>query len=389
MPTERILFSQLTDFLPWHEFNKCVKRYDGNYKVQTFSCRNQFLAMAFAQLTGCESLREVETCLDAVRQKLYHAGFRSPVRRSTLADANRTRDYRIYADFAHVLIRSARRLYAEESFGVDLEQSAYALDSSTIDLCLSLFPWAQFRSTKAAVKMHTLMDLKGSIPCFICITDGKTHDIKALDEIPIEPGAFYIMDRAYIDFARLRALHQRGAFFITRAKQNFRYTVVQRRDVEKSSGLRCDQTIRLTGPLSSQKYPGLLRRIRYRDADTGTSLVFLTNNFLLAALVITRLYKCRWRIELFFKWIKQNLRIKSFLGNSSNAVKTQIWIAVTVYLLVAIVKKEIDIQRSLRDILAILRVCLFEQVPLKQALTTNGDGDAEDGSCKPLPLFDL
>lgn len=291
MPTGRILFSQLSDFLSWHEFKKCVKRYGGNYKVHSFTCRKQFLAMAFAQLTGCESLREVETSLGAVDQKLYHVGLGGSVSRSTLADANKNRDYRIYADCAHLLIPRARRLYAEESFGLDLEQTAYALDSSTMDLCLSLFPWAQFRSTKAAVKMHTLMDLRGSIPCFIRITDGKTHDIKALDEIPIEPGAYYIMDRAYIDFARLRTLHESGAFFITRAKKNLSYTVVQRRDVEKSSGLRCDQTIRLTGPVSSQKYPGFLRRIRYRDADTGTTFVFLTNRFVLAALLITRLYK--------------------------------------------------------------------------------------------------
>lgn len=389
MASGRILFSQLTDFLPMREFRKCVKRFSGNYKVRTFSCLDQFLSMSFAQLTGRESLREVETCLDAMQPKLYHAGFRSKIRRSTLADANKKRDYRIYAEFAQVLIARARGLYAHEPFGVELEQTAYALDSTTVDLCLTLFPWAHFRRRKAAVKIHTLMDLRGSIPCFIRLTDGKTHDVNILDEIPIEAGAFYIMDRAYVDFERLWALHQEGAFFVTRAKKNLSFTVAKRRNVNKSSGLRCDQTINLHGPLSSQKYPGPLRRISYYDADSQTRLVFLTNNFVLAAPVIARLYKCRWQVELFFKWIKQHLRIKSFFGTSPNAVKTQVWIAVSTYVLVAIVKKELNIQRPLKEILAILSICLFEQVPLCEALTTNRFENPDSRYCKPLPLFDL
>ncbi len=389
MASGQILFSQLTDFLPMDDFRKCVKQYRGNYKVRKFSCFDQFLSMAFAQLTGRESLRDIETCLDAMESKLYHAGFRSKVRRSTLADANKSRDYRIYAQFAQVLITKARGLYADEPFGVELKQSAYALDSTTMDLCLTLFPWAQFRRTKAAVKMHTLMDLRGSIPCFIRLTDGKTHDVNILDDIPLEAGAFYIMDRAYVDFQRLWSLHQEGAFFVTRAKTNLSFTVRERRKVDKSSGLRCDQTIKLNGAVSSQKYPGALRRISYFDKENKNRLVFLTNNFVLAALVIARLYKCRWQIELFFKWIKQHLRIKSFFGTSSNAVKTQIWTAVSTYVLVAIVKKELGIQRPLKQILAILSICLFEQVPLCEALTTNDFEDPDSRHYKPLPLFDL
>jgi IS4 transposase len=389
MASGQILFSQLTDFLPMDDFRKCVKQYRGNYKVRKFSCFDQFLSMAFAQLTGRESLRDIETCLDAMESKLYHAGFRSKVRRSTLADANKSRDYRIYAQFAQVLITKARGLYADEPFGVELKQSAYALDSTTMDLCLTLFPWAQFRRTKAAVKMHTLMDLRGSIPCFIRLTDGKTHDVNILDDIPLEAGAFYIMDRAYVDFQRLWSLHQEGAFFVTRAKTNLSFTVRERRKVDKSSGLRCDQTIKLNGAVSSQKYPGALRRISYFDKENKNRLVFLTNNFVLAALVIARLYKCRWQIELFFKWIKQHLRIKSFFGTSSNAVKTQIWTAVSTYVLVAIVKKELGIQRPLKQILAILSICLFEQVPLCEALTTNDFEDPDSRYYKPLPLFDL
>jgi IS4 transposase len=389
MASGQILFSQLTDFLPMDDFRKCVKQYRGNYKVRKFSCFDQFLSMAFAQLTGRESLRDIETCLDAMESKLYHAGFRSKVRRSTLADANKNRDYRIYAQFAQVLITKARGLYADEPFGVELKQSAYALDSTTMDLCLTLFPWAQFRRTKAAVKMHTLMDLRGSIPCFIRLTDGKTHDVNILDDIPLEAGAFYIMDRAYVDFQRLWSLHQEGAFFVTRAKTNLSFSVRERRKVDKSSGLRCDQTIKLNGAISSQKYPGTLRRISYFDKENKNRLVFLTNNFVLAALVIARLYKCRWQIELFFKWIKQHLRIKSFFGTSSNAVKTQIWTAVSTYVLVAIVKKELGIQRPLKQILAILSICLFEQVPLCEALTTNDFEDPDSRYYKPLPLFDL
>jgi len=369
MHSGRIVFSQLMDFLPRHEFNKCVRRYRGHYRLRTFSCFDQFLCMAFAQLTYRESLRDIETCLRAIHPKLYHAGIRGYVSRSTLADANEKRSWRIYADYAHVLIRTARQLYANEDFGLQLEQTTYILDSTTIDLCLSLFPWAHFRKRKGAIKLHTLMDLRGSIPCFICITEGTTHDVRILDQLIFEPTAFYIMDRGYIDFGRLYKLNQSRAFFVTRAKKNLDYQRRAHRSVDPSTGLRSDQTILLRGPKTSQIYPDPLRRITYFDAETQRRFVFLTNNFILPALTIALLFKYRWQIEIFFKWIKQHLRIKAFYGTSPNAVKTQIWIAISVYVLVAIIKKRLSIDRSLSEILQILSITLFESSSLLQVLT--------------------
>ena len=389
MYTNRIIFSQLMDFLPRYEFSKCVQRYRGNYRVRTFSCLDQFLCLAFAQLTYRENLRDIETYLRAMRPKLYRAGIRGRISRSTLADANEKRDWRVYRDFARVLICIARKLYANEYFGVELKQTAYVFDSTTIDLCLSLFPWARFRKRKAAVKLHTLMDLRGSIPCFIRITEGKRHDVNILDELVLEPAAFYIMDRGYIDFKRLYLFQQERAFFIIRAKRNLDYRRRSSRPVKKSTGLRCDQTIVLKGPRSSREYPEVLRRISYHDAPTGNRFVFLTNNFKLKPLTVAELYKCRWQVELFFKWIKQHLRIKAFYGTSENAVKTQIWIAISVYVLVAIVKKELDLDRSLSEILQTLSVTLFERSPIYQALiASNHQYDLED-SCNQLSLFDF
>ena len=327
MHTGRIVFAQVLDFLPIRKLYQCVHRYRGQYRVRRFSCLDQFLCMAFAQLTYRESLRDIETCLRALQPKLYHAGIRAKISRSTLADANERRDWRIYADFAQVLIARARHLYAGDDFGVDLAHTAYVFDATTIDLCLTLFPWARFRQRKAAVKLHTLLDLRGSIPSFLHITEGKTHDVTALDELLVEPGAFYVMDRGYIDFGRLYAIAQSGAFFVVRAKRNLAYARRGSRPVDKTTGLRSDQTIVLTGPKTSQEYPAPLRRISSVDAETGKRFVFLTNNFTLPALTIAQLYKCRWQVELFFKWIKQYLRIKAFYGTSANAVKTQIWIA--------------------------------------------------------------
>jgi len=368
MHSGRIVFSQLMDFLPRHEFNKCVRHYRGHYRLRTFSCFDQFLCMAFAQLTYRESLRDIETCLRAMKPKLYHAGIRGNVSRSTLADANENRNWRIYADFAHGLIRTARQLYANEDFGLQLEQTTYILDSTTIDLCLSLFPWAHFRKRKGAIKLHTLMDLRGSIPCFICITEGTTHDVTILDQLIFEPTAFYLMDRGYIDFGRLYKLNQSRAFFVTRAKKNLDYQRRAHRSVDPSTGLRSDQTILLRGPKTSQIYPDPLRRITYFDAETNHRFVFLTNNFILPALTIALLFKHRWQIEIFFKWIKQHLRIKAFYGTSPNAVKTQIWIAISVYVLVAIIKKKLAIDRSLSEILQILSITLFESSSLLQVL---------------------
>ncbi len=365
----RIVFSQLMDFLPRHEFNKCVRRYRGLCRLRTFSCFDQFLCMAFAQLTYQESLRDIETCLQAMRPKLYHAGIRGNISRSTLADANEKRDWRIYADFAHVLIRTARQLYANEDFGLELEQTAYVLDSTTIDLCLSLFPWAHFRKRKGAIKLHTLMDLRGAIPFFICITEGTTHDVTILDQLIFEPTAFYIMDRGYIDFGRLYRLNQNRAFFVIRAKKNLDYQRRSYRPVDPSTGLRSDQIIVFRGPKTSQLYPDPLRRISYFDAETNRRFVFLTNNFILPTLTIALLFKHRWQIELFFKWIKQHLRIKAFYGTSPNAVKTQIWIAISVYVLVAIIKKKLKIARSLSEILQILSITLFENSSLLQVFT--------------------
>ncbi len=338
MNTERSVFSQVMDFLPRYEFNKCVNHYRGNYKVQNFSCLDQFLCLAFAQLTFRESLRDIEACLRAVRTKLYHAGFRGKVSKSTLADANEKRDWRIYADFAQVLIGIARKLYAKEDFGLELAQTVYALDSTTIDLCLSLFPWAHFRHRKGAVKLHTLLDLRGSIPTLVFITHGKVHDVNILDDIPLQPGAIYVMDRGYLDFARLFRIHQSAAHFVTRVKRNLDFKRLYSHPVDKSLGLQCDQTIGLRGYYSRQDYPEKLRRIRFFDGEKKKLLIFLTNNFTLPAFTITELYRCRWQIELFFKWIKQHLRIKAFYGTSENAVKTQIWIAISVYVLVAIEK---------------------------------------------------
>ena len=345
--------------------------------------------MAFAQLTGRESLRDIETCLRAMQPKLYHAGIRYPVSRSTLADANENRDWRIYADFAQGLIGHARKLYSQDDFGVHLEETAYVFDSTTIDLCLSLFPWARFRQRKAAIKLHTLMDLRGNIPCFIRITEGKTHDVGLLDELILEPGAFYIMDRGYIDFARLYTFTQQAAFFVIRAKRNLDYTRRRSRPVDKSTGLRSDQTIVLRGPGTSQDYPGTLRRISYFDLETAKRFVFLTNQFVLPALTIPQLYKCRWQVELFFKWIKQHLQIKAFFGTSENAVKTQIWIAISTYVLVAIVKKQLDVDRRLAEILQIFTVSLFEKVDILQLLTKINCQNQSEHLCNQLNLFDL
>jgi hypothetical protein len=389
MYSGEVVFAQLIKFLPRHEFNQCVRRYQGDARVRGFSCRDQFLAMAFAQLTFRESLRDIETCLRAMGPKLYHAGFRGRVARSTLADANRRRDWRIYADLAQTLIGIARKLYAKDSFGVELEETAYAFDSTTIDLCLSLFPWARFRRRKGAVKLHTLLDLRGNIPSFIHISSGKVHDVNALDELVLEPGAFYILDRGYVDFARLYRLTQQMAFFIIRGKRNLDYARQASRRVDKSTGLRSDQKVILKGPKTSKQYPVALRRITYVDAETGKRFTFLTNNWTLPALSIARLYKCRWQVELFFKWIKQHLRIKAFYGTSENAVKTQVWIAISVYVLVAIVKKELRLPRSLYEILQILSVALFEKTPVLEVLTSPDCQNENTSCCNQLTLFDL
>ena len=369
MHAGRLVFSQLLDFLPQHSFNACVRRYRGNRKASRFTCRDQFLCMAFAQLTYRESLRDIETCLRSMQSKLYHVGFRGSICRSTLADANEVRDWRIYADFAAVLIARARTLYANEGFGVDLKETVYAFDSTTIDLCLSLFPWAQFRRHKSAVKLHTLIDLRGNIPCFVHVSSGSMADVRSLDLLPIEPGAFYVMDRGYIDFGRLHAFTLGMASFVTRSKRGMDYSRRCVREVDKSTGLKSDTTIVLRGPKSSQLYPDPLRRISYHAADIDKNFVFLTNNFNLPALTIAQLYRCRWKVELFFKWIKQNLRIKAFFGTSDNAVKTQVWIAICVYVLVAIVKKELKIERSLSEILQIVSIGLFEKTPILQAFS--------------------
>ena len=389
MYTGRIVFSQLMDFMPIPDFRRCVRRYRGNHRVRTFTCLDQFLCMAFAQLTFRESLRDIETCLRAMQPKLYHAGIRANVSRNTLARANERRHWRIYADFAQVLIGIARRLYAKDDFGVTLEQTAYVFDSTTIDLCLTLFPWAQFRRRKSAVKLHTLLDLRGNIPCFIHITGGGTTDNLALDKLALEPGAFYIMDRGYIDFTRLYVFTTSAAFFVVRSRNKLIYRRRSYHRVDKSTGLRSDQTIVLTGPLTSRKYPGPLRRICYFDAEMDKRLVLLTNNFALPALTIAELYKCRWQVELFFKWIKQYLRIKAFYGTSVNAVKTQIWIAISVYVLVAILKKELDIARSLGEILQILSITLFEKVHMHQVLTSFQPQNHNGDSCNQLKLFDF
>jgi len=388
MRSGAFVFSQLMEFVPRHDFQACVRRYRGDLRLRGFSCRDQFLCLAFAQLTFRESLRDIETCLRALGPKLYHAGFRGRVSRSTLADAARAHDWRIYADFAQVLIERARKLYAGDPLDVQLDRTVYALDATTIDLCLSLFPWARFRRRKGAVKLHTLLDLRGNIPCFIHISHGKMHDVTALDVLPIEPGAYYVMDRGYVDFARLHRFTQQAAFFVTRAKRNLDATRRARRRVDRSTGLRCDQTIVLAGPKSSRLYPDPLRRIAYCDEETGRRFVFLTNNFALPALTIAQLYKCRWQVELFFKWIKQHLRIKAFYGTTDNAVKTQVWIAISVYVLVAIIKKELKLERSLNDILQILSITLFEKTPLFEALSTKNAHDFPSRCPNQLTLFD-
>lgn len=389
MNTGKAVLSQLMDFLPVKEFHRCVARYNGNRNVRSFSCWDQFLCMAFAQLSYRESLRDIECCLRAMKNKLYHAGIRGKVSRSSLADANEKRDWRIYADFAQVLIHMARQLYIDDDFGVELDQTAYALDASTIDLCLSVFPWARFRKRKAAVKMHTLLDLRGNIPTFISITDGKVHDVNVLDELIPEPGSFYIMDRAYLDFYRLNTLSEYFAFFVIPLKSNTKFRRVYSRKVDKSTGLRCDQTIVLTGIKSSKYYPEKLRRVKFYDAKTTKRFSFLTNNFVVPALSVADLYKCRWQVELFFKWIKQHLRIKAFFGTSLNAVKTQIWIAVSVYVLVAIVKKRLKLEDvTLYTILQILSVTLFEKTPIFQLVMAHKHKTFDPLQPIQLNLFD-
>jgi hypothetical protein len=389
MNTGRTIFAQLLDFLPLDDFRRCVERYAGEYKVQSFSSLDQFLCLAFAQLTGRESLRDIEACLRAQPSKLYHMGFRGGVARSTLAYANEHRDWRIFADFAQLLIAGARPLYRDQPFGVELAETVYALDSTTVDLCLSLFPWAQFRRRKSAVKLHTLLDLRGSIPAQVYVTGGQVHDVNLLDHLLPEPGAFYLLDRGYLDFARLYLLTQACAYFITRAKQNTQFYRRGWRPVDRSTGVRSDQTIGLTGPKSSRLYPAPLRRVHYIDAERGLDLVFLTNNFLLSALTIAQLYRARWRVELFFRWIKQHLHIKAFYGTSENAVKTQVWVAVAVYVLVAVVKKQLAIDLSLYKILQILSITIFEKTPILQVFSDFDDQSQQNDHCMQLQLFHL
>jgi hypothetical protein len=388
MYTGRLIFSQVMDYMPIHTFRRCVQRYRGNRKIKHFTCLDQYLCMAFAQLTYRESLRDIETCLRAQRSKRYHMGIRSTISRNTLSNANKLRDWRIYAEFAQTLINTARQLYADEDFGVDLDQTVYALDSTTIDLCLSVFPWARFRHTKSAIKLHTLLDLRGSIPSFIHISEGKFHDVNVLDLLLPEPGVFYIMDRGYPDFERLSTLSRCAAFYVIRAKSNLQFRRLYSHPVDKSTGLRCDQTIVLTGFYTHKRYPEKLRRIKYYDTDTDRTLLFLTNNFTLPARTIAQLYRCRWQVELFFKWIKQHLRIKSFYGTTENAVKTQIWIAVSVYVLVAIIKKRLHIDATLYTILQILSVAIFERSPLLQVLTKTDYTAVSSISYNQLNLFD-
>ena len=384
----KTIFSQVMDFLPLKKFRQCVNRHKGNYRVRSFTCYDQLLCMAFAQLTYRESLRDIECCLRALREKLYHMGIRGKVSRSTLADANENRDWRIYSDFAQVLIHEARGLYVDDDFGLELKETVYALDSSTIDLCLSVFPWAHFRRTKAAIKLHTLLDLRGDIPTFIWITDGKVHDVNVLDYLIPEPGAIYVMDRAYLDFQRLYQMHQNSAIFVTRSKTNTGLRRIYSHNVDKSTGVRYDQTVVPTGFYVKKDYPEKLRRIKYFDAEKGRSFVFLTNQFILPALTIAELYRYRWRVEIFFKWIKQHLRIKSFYGTSESAVKTQIWIAISIYVLVAIMKKRLNIDLSLYTILQILSISLFEKIPILKALTAGDYRNTTTISHKQLKLFD-
>ena len=383
----KTLFAQLMDFLPWKTFHRIVDRHHGDRYVKSMTCAEQFRVMAFAQLTYRESLRDIEVCLSAQSAKLYHMGLRQEIKRSTLADANEARDWRIHAAFAEHLIALARKLYVDDSIGFELANTAYALDSTTIDLCLSVFPWAPFRTTKAAVKMHTLLDLRGNIPTFIHISDGKLHDVNVLDVLVPEAGAIYVMDRGYVDFERLHAMHQAGAFFVTRAKSNTRLRRVYSAQVDRDTGIICDQTVALVGYYSRRDYPVHLRRIRFKDPESGKTLVFLTNNFTLPAQTICALYKARWQIELFFKWIKQHLRIKKFYGTSENAVKSQIWIAVSVYVLVAIVKKRLNLDASLYTLLQIFSLTLFEKMPIQQAFAGNDTFQNQDQNTNQLNLF--
>jgi hypothetical protein len=389
MNVGKTLFAQVMEFVPWTSFARIVARYGGDAGVRSLTCTEQFRAMAFAQLTWRESLRDIEACLLANQTKLYSMGFRSPVKRSTLADANEGRDWHIWADLAALLIKRARKLYCNDSFGIDLANTVYALDATTIDLCLSLFPWAPFRTTKAAVRLHTLLDLRGNIPAVIHISDGKTHEVNVLDMLAFEAGAFYVMDRGYLDFSRLYALHQAGAFFVTRAKRGMDARRVYSMPTDRTTGIICDQRIALNGFYVAKEYPEQLRRIRFKDPESGKTLVFLTNNTALPALTIAALYKSRWQVELFFKWIKQHLRIKRFIGNSENAVKTQIWCAVATYVLIAIVKKELQLDRSLYSLLQILSVSVFEKTPLDQAFTGGGQFEEQAAFVNQLNLFDF
>ena len=388
MYTGRLVFAQVMDHLPLHTFRRYVARHRGEHKVKRFSCLDQYLCMAFAQLTYRESLRDIEACLRAQASKLYHLGIRSQISRNTLANANATRDWRIYCEFAQSLIGIARRLYANEPFGLDLKDTVYALDATTIDLCLSVFPWAPFRSTKAAIKLHTLLDLRGNIPSFIFISDGKLHEVNVLDQLIPEPGAFYVMDRGYLDFERLSRFEEAGSFFVIRAKSNLKAQRRYSHPVDRDTGLICDQTVVLTGFYSRQGFETPLRRIKFKDPESGRRLVFLTNNFTLPALTITKLYRLRWQVELFFKWIKQHLRIKAFFGTTENAVKTQIWIAVSVYVLVAIVKKRLILSASLYEILQILSLTMFERIPLDQLLTLSETEPGSPISANQLNLFE-
>ena len=384
----KLVFAQVMEHLPLHTFRRIVTRYAGERKVKSFSCLDQFLCMAFAQLTFRESLRDIEACLRAQQSKLYHLGIRSTVARNTLANANAVRDWRIYADFAQSLIGIARSLYVDEPFGVDLQDTVYALDTTTIDLCLSVFPWAPFQQAKAAIRLHTLLDLRGNIPTVIHISDGKLHEVNVLDQLIPEPGAFYIMDRGFLDFTRLYRFHQAGSFFVTRAKSNTKFRRRYSHRVDRSTGLICDQTIMLRGIYTPEYYPAPLRRIRFKDPASAQTLVFLTNNFALPARTITELYRCRWQVELFFKWIKQHLRIKAFFGTSENAVKAQLWIAVSVYVLVAIVKKRLHLTASLYEILQILSLTMFERTPLDQLLARAVAENTPDIDEKQIRLID-
>lgn len=388
MNSGKTIFSQLMDFIPPYDFRKCVERYKGNYKIKSFTCWDQFLCMAFAQLTFRESLRDIQVCLRAAQTKLYHLGIRGKVARNTLSNANQVRDWRIYADFANILIGRARELYATDSFGIELKQTVYALDSTTINLCLSLFPWAKFRKRKGAIKMHTLLDLHGNIPSVVIVTPGKIHDVNILDKLIIEVGAIYIMDRGYLDFSRLYRIHQTCAFFVTRSKTNLSRRRLYSRPVDKATGVQCDQVIALKGHYAKKHYPEKLRRIRYFDTEKNKTLVFLTNNFSLPAITIADLYRRRWQVELFFKWIKQHLRIKAFYGTTENAVKTQIWIAISVYVLVAIVKKKLRLDQSLYTILQVLSVTLFEKTPILQTLSSMHYKEQIPQISNQLNLFD-